>query len=107
MDMGIVIQNGIWFCGNLYTCTLAILENWFERARQVGGWPVAVKSQDDEDQIVIVLEDGLKINCYRIEFLPCDSTKVRAYYFEFQRLMMVRKELANSKRDYLPDKHLR
>jgi len=105
--IGIVTQNGIWFDGSLYSCSLAIHEKWFERARQVGGWPVAVKSQDNEDQIVIIHEDGLKINCYPIEFLPCDSKKVRAYYSEFQRLMTLRKELADSTRNSLPDKHLR
>ncbi|GIO69979.1 hypothetical protein J21TS3_48000 [Paenibacillus cookii] len=68
---------------------------------------MAVKSQDNEDQIVIINEDGLKINCYRVEFLPCDSKKVRAYYSEFQRLMTLRKELADSTRNSLPDKHLR
>ncbi|MFC4765888.1 hypothetical protein [Effusibacillus consociatus] len=104
--IGIVTQNGIWFDGSLYSCSLAIHEKWFERAHQVGGWPVAVKSQDEE-QIVIIIEDGLKINCYRIEFLPCDLKKVRAYYSEFQRLMALRKELADSTRNCLPDKHLR
>jgi len=82
LDVGIVTQNGIWFRGNLYSCSLAIHEKWFERARQIGDWPLAVKYNDAEDQMHVVLENGTTVNCCQIEFSLRDSEKLMAYYLE-------------------------
>lgn len=110
MDVGIVTQNGIWFRGNLYSCSLAIHEKWFERARQIGDWPLAVKYNDAEDQMHVVLENGTTVNCCQIEFSLRDSEKLMAYYLEIQKLMGLRKELLERKsneEDFFSDKHLR
>lgn len=110
MDMGIVTQNGIWFRGNIYSCSLAIHEKWFERAREIGGWPVAVKSCDTEGQMQVILDHETTVKCFQIEFFFRDSRELMAYYLEFQKLIGLRKELLERKmndEDRFSDKHLR
>lgn len=103
LDMGIVTQNGIWFRGNIYSCSLAIHEKWFERAREIGGWPVAVKSCDTEGQMQVILDHETTVKCFQIEIFSRDSR-------EFQKLIGLRKELLERKmndEDRFSDKHLR
>lgn len=109
VDIGIVTPNGIWFKGKIYSCSLAVRQQWFILSEQIGGWPVAVKQQENTcDQIHIYLQDGTTVECSQIDHLPNDSARLMSYYMEFQRLVKLRKELSEKKNpeENIPsDKH--
>lgn len=108
-DIGIVTPNGIWFKDKIYSCSLAVRQQWFVLSQQIGGWPVAVKHQDNTfEHIHIFLQDGTTVECVQIHHLPYDSTRHMSYYIEFQRLARLRKELSEKKisNEIIPeDKH--
>lgn len=98
-DIGIVTPGGIWFDGKIYSCSLAIRQQWFKLAEHIGGWPVSVQYQDIiTDQIHALLQDGTAVKCIRIDHIPLITAEVEAYYLDFQRLVSIRKERKMGKR---------
>lgn len=92
-DVGIVTSNGIWFDGKVYSCSLAVRQQWFKQAERIGGWPVYVRSNKDlKDQIEVELQDGSCVTCIRIDHIPVNTSKRESYYLEFQRLAALRKQ---------------
>nr|WP_295825951.1 Mu transposase C-terminal domain-containing protein [uncultured Azospirillum sp.] len=69
-DAAIVTPYGIRFYGCFYTCTKAMAEHWFERARQRGNWTVRV-SYDPRCLNEVYLHD---MDGGRIRFIPCVMT---------------------------------
>lgn len=55
-----VTQFGIKFEGMLYSCDLAVKEQWFERARAFGTWkvPIAYDIRNKADTINLILDNG-------------------------------------------------
>ncbi|QCN97445.1 transposase (plasmid) [Azospirillum argentinense] len=75
-DDAVVTMHGIRFYGCFYTCTKAMAEHWFERARQTGTWTVRV-SYDPRNMNEIYLHDE---DQGRIRFIPCVMTDRSAAY---------------------------
>ncbi|GIP50018.1 hypothetical protein J53TS2_36090 [Paenibacillus sp. J53TS2] len=93
MDIGIVTPSGIWFDGKIYSCSWAVRHQWFKQAELIGGWPVSVRSHEEQtDQIDVILNDGNSVVCIRIDHIPVHTAKLEAYYLEFQRLVTLRKQ---------------
>lgn len=63
-----VTASGIRFYGCFYSCTKAMEEHWFERARQRGNWKVRI-SYDPRCMDAIYLHDA------RESFIPCALTE--------------------------------
>ncbi|WP_213623672.1 hypothetical protein [Paenibacillus sp. J53TS2] len=93
LDIGIVTPSGIWFDGKIYSCSWAVRHQWFKQAELIGGWPVSVRSHEEQtDQIDVILNDGNSVVCIRIDHIPVHTAKLEAYYLEFQRLVTLRKQ---------------
>lgn len=92
-DIGIVTPIGIWFDSKIYSCSLAVRQQWFKLAEHIGGWPVPLQYQEGQtDQIHVLLKDGIAVKCIRIDHIPVNSSERDAYYLEFQRLVAIRKQ---------------
>lgn len=84
---------GIWFDGKIYSCSLAVRQQWFKLAEQIGGWPIALQYQEClTDQIYVQLKEGAPVKCIRIDHIPVNTCERKAYYLEFQRLVAIRKQ---------------
>ncbi|THF72732.1 hypothetical protein [Cohnella fermenti] len=95
LDVGIVTPSGIWYDGKIYSCSLAVRQQWFKHAEFVGGWPVTVRYIEEKngtDNIQVILQDGSAVVCIRTDHIPpVNASKLESYYVEFQRLAALRK----------------
>lgn len=69
VDDATVTLYGIKFKGSFYTCSKALEERWFDRARQNGSWTVKV-SYDPRDFDIVYLNDPET----PLNFYPCQMT---------------------------------
>ncbi|PWB84479.1 MAG: transposase [Methylocystaceae bacterium] len=68
-DEATVTANGIHYAGSFYSCSKAIEEHWFERARQGGAWKIRISYEPRcMDEIYVHDESG------RARFISCSLT---------------------------------
>ncbi|MBB3111776.1 hypothetical protein FHS18_003844 [Paenibacillus phyllosphaerae] len=95
-EIGIVTSNGIWFEGKIYSCSLALRQQWYKHAEYIGGWPVSVRRLEN-DRVEVILQDSTTVVCIRVDHIPVDQVTLNSYYVEFQRLAALRKQLQAEK----------
>jgi hypothetical protein len=99
VSLGFVTANGIWYEDCIYSCSLAVKQQWFRQAEQIGWWPVPVRKESGvKDEILLVLQDGTEERCTKIEIPELASTKLAVYYLEFQRLVSEKKQTQKPKK---------
>lgn len=92
-ELGFITANGIWVNGCIYTCSLAVKQQWTKQVEQIGWWPVFIQFKGEmSDQIHLLLQDGSTELCTRIDSRLMSSKNLESYYIEFQRLMKLRKQ---------------
>lgn len=88
-----ITENGILFKGLIYSCSVAIREQWYLKDyREV---PIYIDNYDD-DYILVLLKDGSLTIAYRIlNNLAADKQSVESYQ---ERIRFLKLQLKNRKK---------
>ncbi|TBL80358.1 hypothetical protein [Paenibacillus thalictri] len=87
----VVTSSGIVFAGRLYTCSLAIKEMWYEKARHSGEWEVQVDVRGPEMNGIHIVTPDLEphaehLVCRQIDGPPSVHPELSGYYEQLQQI---------------------
>jgi len=95
IDIARVTWRGILFRGLYYSCSTAISQGWFEKARIYGTWRVVIQfSPENLEIIFLIRQDQVESEkCNRIIRQHMCPTKLDKYFDSIQRLKRERSKV--------------